>query len=227
MANVTKWCARIRLRAVWFLSLQSPLGRKLSWQKNTIGCYQIHLILWEVSQFKLSLNPFKRHKAKCGDLAFTNRDNTVLSCYVGENHKRVSSIETGQSSRRTLAIDEWDTDWGLGRGNKVILVGFLGTGSCVLGIQRWTQAKPSGWEFPLQYFFTLRHQKANCQCLSFPICKMELRKLPTYESGEHQLWSSYKSVQHVFWHIINTGYILTTVNVTFIMIKIIKILLSA
>lgn len=55
------------------------------------------------------------------------------------------------------------------------------------------------------------------QCLSFPICQKDT----TYS---RKWWAStevfLKSVQRVFWHVVNIGYI---VYVTFIMLKIIKV----
>lgn len=59
------------------------------------------------------------------------------------------------------------------------------------------------------------------QCIGFPICKKDA----TYSQ---KWWASTKvfleSVQRVFWHIVNTGYISTAINVAFIMLKIIKII---
>lgn len=122
-------------RAVWFQSLQSPLGRKLNWQKDpklsliNFFCYQRNLIWWKGSQFQLRLNPLNHTRQRVGDPTFTNPDKIVLSCCVGENHKRVSSIEPGQSSQRTLATGAWGTGQGWGWANEMVI--------CVLGCVPW------------------------------------------------------------------------------------------
>ena len=127
-------------QAVWFLSIQSSLGRTLGLQKHPMGCYQRNLIWQKLFQSQPSLNC---QKQSVQIYIFMEPDNTIITWFVGENHKPGNSIMSGQSSKRAPAKDKRGADW-----EWVKNVGICGFGwflrhweLCTTVIQRGTWVK--------------------------------------------------------------------------------------